>query len=123
MVIVEGLTGCGKTTQIPQLILDEHAQRTEYCNMVITQPRRLAATSVAHQVCRTRNWPLGGLCGYKIGQEKEFNRHHTRICYVTTGYLYEKLIGDPNSLNQFTHVILDEVPAWTWSFILDSLKL
>ena len=43
---------------VPQFILDSHAQQNQYVNIIVTQPRRLAAQSVAKRVCRERGWPL-----------------------------------------------------------------
>ncbi len=63
-VVVHGHTGCGKTTQIPQFILDDARDRNKFVNIVVTQPRRIAAASVAKRVARERGWQLGGLVGY-----------------------------------------------------------
>ena len=66
VIIVKGFTGCGKTTQVPQFILDEgYANKTPY-NIVVTQPRRIAAISIAKRVCQERNWALGTVVGYKV---------------------------------------------------------
>lgn len=66
VVIIQGTTGCGKTTQVPQYILDDHANRNMRCRIVVTQPRRIAATSVSKRVSAERNWPWGSVCGYKV---------------------------------------------------------
>lgn len=66
VVIIEGPTGCGKTTQVPQFILDECRAKNELCNIIVTQPRRIAAISVAQRVCEERNWGLGTVCGYQV---------------------------------------------------------
>ena len=57
------------------------------CNIIITQPRRIAAVSVATRVCNERNWSLGTVCGYQIGLDRKHQSADTRICYVTTGIL------------------------------------
>lgn len=67
VIIVKGATGCGKTTRIPQFILDECREKREPCNIVVTQPRRLAAISVAKRVCEERNWQVGTIVGYQVG--------------------------------------------------------
>ena len=41
--MVSGETGCGKTTQVPQFVLDDHARKNKFVNIVVTQPRRIAA--------------------------------------------------------------------------------
>lgn len=66
MLIVQGPTGCGKTTQVPQYILDYCRENNQYCNIVVTQPRRIAAVSVARRVCTERGWALGTVCGYQV---------------------------------------------------------
>ena len=69
-MIISGSTGCGKTTQIPQFILDLHASRRQPVNIVVTQPRRIAAVSVARRVCMEREWPIGKLVGYHVGMDR-----------------------------------------------------
>ncbi|XP_060080350.1 ATP-dependent RNA helicase TDRD9-like, partial [Ylistrum balloti] len=107
VTVVQGSTGSGKTTQVPQYILDHHASMNKYCNIIVTQPRRIAAISIARRVCSERNWQLGTVCGYQVGMDK-MTSEDTRLTYVTTGVLLQKLINTKNML-QFTHVILDEV--------------
>ena len=66
MTVIEGETGCGKTTQVPQYILDYYAAQGCYCNIIVTQPRRIAAVSIARRVCAERDWQLGRICGYQV---------------------------------------------------------
>ena len=66
VTVIEGETGCGKTTQVPQYILDHYAAQGRYCNIVVTQPRRIAAISIARRVCSERQWQDGGICGYQV---------------------------------------------------------
>jgi ATP-dependent RNA helicase TDRD9 len=103
--------GCGKTTQVPQYILEDYTLQKKYCNIIVTQPRRIAAISVAKRVCFERGWRLGGLCGYQIGRDREHVSEDTRITYCTTGVLLEKLIGPQaqENFSKYTHIILDEV--------------
>eukprot|EP00095_Tigriopus_kingsejongensis_P001771 maker-scaffold339_size202159-snap-gene-1.20 protein:Tk01771 transcript:maker-scaffold339_size202159-snap-gene-1.20-mRNA-1 annotation:"atp-dependent rna helicase tdrd9" len=108
VTIISGYTGCGKTTQVPQFILNHAAHNQKHVNIVVTQPRRIAAKTVARRVCQERDWPLGKLVGYKIGLDKEFVSPDTRLLYCTTGML-KKMIINKKSLNEWTHVILDEV--------------
>lgn len=107
VVILQGATGCGKTTQVPQFILDDAKRRNQYCNIVVTQPRRIAAISIAQRVCQERNWELGKLVGFQVGLY-QLNDVDTRLLYCTTGILQQKLIKTKN-LTQYTHIILDEV--------------
>lgn len=104
----KGSTGCGKTTQIPQYIIDDCKSRDEHCNIIITQPRRIAAISVAKRVAYERNWTLGEIVGYSIARNK-ITSFDTRLCYVTTGVLIERVMNSIDNLDCYTHIIIDEV--------------
>ena len=112
VVIVAGETGCGKTTQLPQFILDDAIARGEggRCSLICTQPRRISATSVASRVAQERGEKLGAkgtTVGYKIRLESVASES-TRILFVTTGVLLRRLAEDP-LLAGVSHVIVDEV--------------
>ncbi|XP_063387201.1 probable ATP-dependent RNA helicase spindle-E [Cydia fagiglandana] len=107
VVIIEGPTGCGKTTQVPQWILDDCHQHRRACKIIVTQPRRIAAMSIAKRVAQERGWDVGGLVGYQVGLENRTS-NDTRIHYVTTGVLLQKLVN-AKTMNEYTHIILDEV--------------
>ena len=66
VTVIQGPTGSGKTTQIPQFILDYYAEESRYCNIIVTQPRKIAAMSVSKRVCDERGWELGSVCGYQV---------------------------------------------------------
>lgn len=66
VTIIQGPTGSGKTTQVPQYILDYYAGESRYCNIVVTQPRKIAAVSIAQRVCDERDWELGSVCGFQV---------------------------------------------------------
>lgn len=61
VVVVSGETGCGKTTQLPQFILESEivAARGASCNIICTQPRRISAMSVSERVASERGEQLG----------------------------------------------------------------
>ncbi|CAG9856543.1 unnamed protein product [Phyllotreta striolata] len=107
VVIIQGPTGCGKTTQVPQFIVDQQRERNEYCNIAVTQPRKIATINVAKRVCEERGWSLGTVCGYQVGLEKRISPDMI-LTYMTTGVLLQKLIKS-KSLQQFTHIIVDEI--------------
>ncbi|XP_055337489.1 ATP-dependent RNA helicase TDRD9-like [Paramacrobiotus metropolitanus] len=108
VTLIHGATGCGKTTQIPQYILENFVRRGKMPYIVVTQPRRIAAVSIAQYVCQERGWTLGGLIGYQIAQES-VQSAETRVVYCTLGVLLEKLVHNQGRLDYYTHVILDEV--------------
>ena len=62
------VVGCGKSTQVPQYILDHLAFKRKMVNIIVTQPRKIAARSVAERVCQERGWNIGGLVGYQVGK-------------------------------------------------------
>ncbi|KAK3731838.1 hypothetical protein QZH41_020199 [Actinostola sp. cb2023] len=68
VVLISGETGCGKTTQIPQFILDDAITKEQgsLCNIVVTQPRRIVAMSVAERVAKERGEELGKSVGYQV---------------------------------------------------------
>ena len=107
VVILAGATGCGKTTQIPQLILDKQIQRRNFsCKLVCTQPRRIAATSVAKRVKQERCGDDS--IGYHVKLDVSSPRPNSSVLYCTTGILLQTLCSRPN-LETISHVILDEV--------------
>ncbi|KAJ1380761.1 P-loop containing nucleoside triphosphate hydrolase [Sesbania bispinosa] len=109
VVIISGETGCGKTTQIPQFILESEIEsvRGAACNIICTQPRRISAMSVSERVASERGEKLGESVGYKVRLEGMKGRD-THLLFCTTGILLRRLLADRN-LNGVTHVIVDEI--------------
>ncbi|TRZ00335.1 hypothetical protein DNTS_015844 [Danionella cerebrum] len=107
VIIIRGATGSGKTTQLPQFILDYYAERKKPFNLVVTQPRKIGATSIARWVACERKCTLGSLVGYQVGLEK-MATEHTKLIYVTTGVLLQKLVS-AKTLTEYTHIFIDEV--------------
>ncbi|TRY60779.1 hypothetical protein DNTS_032212 [Danionella cerebrum] len=109
-LVISGMTGCGKTTQIPQFILDQFLQAGKpdrVANIICTQPRRISAITVANRVAQERAEALGRSTGYQIRLET-IRSSSTRLMFCTTGVLLRRLEGDPE-LSGTTHVIVDEV--------------
>lgn len=108
VVIIRGATGCGKTTQVPQFILDDFIQsgRAAECNIVVTQPRRISAVSVAERVAYERGEEPGKSCGYSVRFESILPRPHASIMFCTVGVLLRKLEA---GIRGISHVIVDEI--------------
>lgn len=68
VVVIAGETGCGKTTRIPRFLLEEQVRGGEgaECNVVVTQPRRISAVSVAHRVAQEMGPHLKHHVGYQV---------------------------------------------------------
>ncbi|XP_034283369.1 putative ATP-dependent RNA helicase DHX57 [Pantherophis guttatus] len=109
VLVVSGMTGCGKTTQVPQFILDSSLEgpSNKVANIICTQPRRIAAISVAERVAKERTERVGITVGYQIRLESVMSSS-TRLLYCTTGVLLRRLEGDKN-LQGITHIIIDEI--------------
>ncbi|OBZ79001.1 ATP-dependent RNA helicase DHX36 [Grifola frondosa] len=105
VTICMAATGSGKTTQIPQLILDEFVDRGEgaKCNIVCTQPRRIAAISVAQRVASERGEHVGrgSSIGYQVRFEAKLPDYHGSVTYCTT--------GAGRTMDDVTHIVVDEV--------------
>lgn len=108
VTLISGETGCGKTTQIPQFILEYASETQQPCRILVAEPRRLAALSVADRVAYERGEGLGQLVGYQIRLESKVSPR-TLLTFCTNGVLLRTLMGGDSSLHTVTHVIVDEV--------------
>uniref|UniRef100_A0A3Q3AWS4 RNA helicase n=1 Tax=Kryptolebias marmoratus TaxID=37003 RepID=A0A3Q3AWS4_KRYMA len=108
VVIVVGETGSGKTTQIPQFLLDNCSKNGQPCRIFCTQPRRLAAIAVAERVAAERGENVGQTVGYHIRLESRVSPK-TLLTFCTSGVLLRTLMAGDGSLTTVTHVIVDEV--------------
>jgi len=112
VTIVLAKTGSGKTTQIPQLVLDTAICRQlgPETRVLCAEPRRIAATSTARRVAFERGEPLGNSVGYHIRNDSELPRQEGSITYCTIGILLHRLLTQGwRMLQGYSHVILDEV--------------
>ena len=100
-LVIVGDTGSGKTTQIPQYLLNLKDFR-----IGITQPRRIAALSAAKRVAQELKSGLGDLVGYRFRFESNSSKN-TRITYLTDGTMVRLALMDSN-LKDFDTIILDE---------------
>jgi ATP-dependent RNA helicase HrpB len=103
-LIIQAPTGSGKSTQVPQILLD-HGLLGDG-QVVILQPRRLAARLLAARVASERNGRLGDEVGYQIRFEN-ITSPRTRIRFVTEGILLRQLIQDPE-LRGISAILFDE---------------
>ncbi len=104
--LISGATGSGKSTQVPQFLLDDE-DIGPTCSIICTQPRRISAIGVAERIAEERCEDVGATVGYRIRLESAVSRT-TSLVYVTPGILLKMLLNDP-LLCAYTHIVVDEV--------------
>ncbi|KAL7069492.1 putative pre-mRNA-processing protein 8 [Cryptosporidium serpentis] len=104
ILIIIGETGSGKTTQIPQYLYE--AGYAEKGTIACTQPRRVAAMSVANRVAKEMNCRLGSKVGYTIRFE-DCTNEDTKIKYMTDGILLREFLSNPD-LSGYSCLLIDE---------------
>jgi ATP-dependent helicase HrpA len=117
VVIVAGATGSGKTTQLPKICLELGRERIGH-----TQPRRIAARSIAERISEELNVELGTVVGYQVRFDDRSTRE-TRVKLMTDGVLLAELNRD-RELRRYDTIILDEAHerSLTIDFLLGYLK-
>jgi ATP-dependent helicase HrpA len=120
VIVITGETGSGKTTQIPKICVE--AGQGRYGIIACTQPRRIAATSLARQVARELNTELGSRVGYRI-RFADYSRLTNLIQFMTDGILLTEIQRD-RYLNAYDTIIVDEAHERTLNidFLLGYLK-
>ncbi|CAL8578598.1 DEAH-box ATP-dependent RNA helicase prp43 [Xanthoria parietina] len=106
ILIFVGETGSGKTTQIPQFVLFDDQPHIQRKLVACTQPRRVAAMSVAQRVADEMDVKLGEEVGYNIRFE-DVTGPKTILKYMTDGMLLREAMND-NDLKRYSTIILDE---------------
>ncbi|KZV86988.1 P-loop containing nucleoside triphosphate hydrolase protein [Exidia glandulosa HHB12029] len=119
-VVILGETGSGKTTQVPQFLLE--AGLAGDTAIAVTQPRRVAATSLAARVAAEQHVEVGGRVGYAVRFDEKTSPA-TRIKFVTDGMLVRELLADP-LLSRYGVIVVDEAHERTLrtDMLLASLK-
>lgn len=105
IIVIKGETGSGKTTQIPQFLMGSKYVK-EGQMVAITQPRRIAAISVAKRVAQETDTTLGEQVGYSVRFDDRTSKS-TVLKYVTDGMLIRELISDRN-LHHYSAILIDE---------------
>lgn len=102
VVLICGETGSGKTTQLPQFLIEQHLEHHEGVpiNIVCTQPRRISAISVAERVSYERGEAIGKSVGYHVRLETKRSAQ-TFLLFCTTGVLLRRLTIDPDLTVRF----------------------
>lgn len=98
----------GKTTQVCQFILEDYIMSGQgaWCNICVTQPRRISAVSVSERVSNERCEELGQSVGYSVRFESVLPKPYGSVMFCTVGVLLKKL---ENGLRGVSHVIVDEI--------------
>ena len=108
VTLVVGPTGSGKSCLLPPLVLQKvHSGR--YTRVMVTEPRRVAAVSLANTVAQMRGWRVGRRVGYHIGgDQREAGMQETRLLFTTNSICSQTLVQSARR-PPFTHIVLDEV--------------
>ena len=106
ILVFVGETGSGKTTQIPQFVLFDDLPQERMKLVACTQPRRVAAMSVAQRVANEMDVKLGEEVGYSIRFE-DVTSQRTILKYMTDGMLLREAMND-HDLKRYSTIILDE---------------
>lgn len=107
ILIVVSETGSGKTTQLPQYLIEDGYTKNGKFQIAVTQPRRVAATSVAARVADEMGVVLGKEVGYSIRFEDKTTPQKTILKYMTDGMLLREFLADPE-LKKYACIMIDE---------------
>ncbi|GAB0135120.1 hypothetical protein EsDP_00003469 [Epichloe bromicola] len=106
ILVFVGETGSGKTTQIPQYVVYDELPKVTGKLVACTQPRRVAATSVAQRVANEMDVPLGDEVGYSVRFD-DCSSSKTMLKYMTDGMLLREAMHD-HDMSRYSCIILDE---------------
>ena len=110
-LVIQGETGSGKSTQIPQFLMENswtQCSSSETVKMIgVTQPRKVAACSLAARVAEEVGCDLGDVVGYNVRFDEKWRLGKTHIKYMTEGILIREMMSDP-LLEKYSVIMLDE---------------
>uniref|UniRef100_F1KSG6 RNA helicase n=1 Tax=Ascaris suum TaxID=6253 RepID=F1KSG6_ASCSU len=108
VMLIKGETGCGKSTQVCQYLLEDFLLRGEGAQFaaIVTQPRRISAITLAERVAEERGEILGNSIGYNVRFDAVYPRPYGSVMFMTVGVLLRKL---ESGLRGITHIIIDEI--------------
>jgi hypothetical protein len=115
ITIIHGETGCGKSSRIPQFLFEDASSDGSDVKMFVSQPRRIAATSLKTRVSSElgkslRDPELGNqLVGLRMGHGVKQDHANTQIWFCTAGYLVLIASHHPEIFKEHTHLIIDEI--------------
>nr|CAB3476753.1 unnamed protein product [Digitaria exilis] len=106
VTLIVGDTGCGKSSLVPQFLLEENMEP-----ILCTQPRRFAVVAIARAIAESRNWQLGEEVGYHIGHSNvsDLNSKRSKIVFKTAGVVLEQMCDRGIAALRYKVIILDEV--------------
>uniref|UniRef100_A0A0E0MU52 Zinc finger CCCH domain-containing protein 4 n=1 Tax=Oryza rufipogon TaxID=4529 RepID=A0A0E0MU52_ORYRU len=106
VTLIVGDTGCGKSSMVPQFLLEENMEP-----ILCTQPRRFAVVAIAQMIAESRNCQVGEEVGYHIGHSNvsNLNSKRSRIVFKTAGVVLEQMRDKGIAALNYKVIILDEI--------------
>jgi len=105
VTIIHGETGCGKSSRLPQFLLDDAEASNRPCKIFVSQPRRIGVVGMLKHLRPV----LGNKVGMRMGYGVRDETRETRLYYVTTGYLVQLVAHRSEAIKTITHIVIDEV--------------